>query len=307
MTQDLAIEDPALKEPGLEPNPVADLYDSWSSYQTTRLDAFPCELHVHRTLMLEHLSPGSRVLDVGAGPGRYAIELGHAGHRVVAGDISPVQVDLARRAITDAGLLIEPKRATTGEQPAAGVESVEVLDALDLGRFADDSFDAVVAFGPFYHLQTPEERRQAAREAARVLRPGGQLFASFMPRTFWLSMALHTFVTDPRSPDAQLEQLERLLDDGLLRKVRSPQLKNSWFARLDDIAPLFAEHGLRQQRLVASSGVVSVWSKPGTWDRLGDRDPAIRQRVLDLVLRTASDPYVLGMSDQVLYIGEKSR
>ncbi|MEM6794230.1 MAG: class I SAM-dependent methyltransferase [Acidobacteriota bacterium] len=278
---------------------VRELYDTWSSYQTTRLDAFPCELHVHRTLMVEHLRPASRILDVGAGPGRYAIELGRAGHRVSAGDLSPVQVELARAAVAEA-----KAGAAAGE--GAGVESVEVLDALDLGRFSGASFDAVVALGPFYHLKAAEQRRRAVYEASRVLRPGGLIFASLMPRTFWLSMALHTFVTDPAAPDAQLAELERLLESGELGKVRSPQLKSSWFCRIEEVAPLFAEHGgFSQRALVASSGVTSVWSKPGTWSGLEGRDPAVRARLLDLVFQTASDPHVLGMSDQVLYIGEK--
>ncbi len=286
----------------MKPHKVAELYDAWASYQDSRLDAFPCELHIHRTVMLEHLPPGSRILDVGTGPGRYAIELSRAGHRVVAGDISPVLVELARRNVAAAGVAIEPD----GDESGAGVESVAELDAVDLSRFPDESFDAVVSLGPFYHLQSPDERRRAASEAARVLRPGGQLFAAFMPRTYWFSLVLRTFVTDPAAPARQLSELERLLEDGLLGKVRSPQLKTSWFCRIEEIAPLFAEHGLRQKHLVASSGVAAVWTRLDTWQKLDEREPEVRQRVLDLVLRTASDPHVLGMSDHVLYIGEKS-
>lgn len=290
----------------MTPHKVGEIYDAWSSYQNSRLDAFPCEFHIHRTLLLEHLPPGSRILDVGAGPGRYAIELSRAGHRVVAGDVSPVQVEQARRNVAAAGLAIEPANGEADDPPSAGVESVDELDAVDLSRFPDETFDAVVALGPFYHLQSASDRRRAASEAARVLRPGGLLFAALMPRTYWLSMALCTFVTDPATPVPQLAELERLLEHGLLGKVRSPQLKASWFCRIEEIAPLFAEHGLRQKRLVASSGVVAVWSGPDTWQTLDEREPEVRRRVLDLVLRTASDPHVLGMSDQVLYIGERS-
>ncbi|MDA8015989.1 MAG: class I SAM-dependent methyltransferase [Thermoanaerobaculia bacterium] len=290
----------------MTPHAVAELYDSWSSFQNSRLDAYPCELHIHRTVMLEHLSPGSRILDVGAGPGRYAIELSRAGHRIVAGDVSPIQVELARRNVAEAGVALGQDDGEADDRPSAGVESVDELDAVDLSRFPNESFDAVVALGPFYHLQSIDERRRAASEVTRVLRPGGILFASFMPRAFWLSMALHTFVTDPAAPSAQLEELERLLERGLLGKVRSPQLKASWFCRIEEIAPLFSEQGLDQIRLLASSGVVAVWSRPDTWRGLAEREPVVRRKVLDLVLRTASDPYVLGMSDQVLFIGKKS-
>ena len=53
-------------------------------------------------------------------------------------------------------------------------------DALDLSRFPDAAFDTVFLMGPLYHLMNEESRRQALREAARVLKPGGVLFSSFI-------------------------------------------------------------------------------------------------------------------------------
>jgi predicted SAM-dependent methyltransferase len=38
--------------------------------------------------------------------------------------------------------------------------------------------------GPLYHLLTAEDRLAAVREAHRVLRPGGLIFASFITR-YW--------------------------------------------------------------------------------------------------------------------------
>ncbi len=54
--------------------------------------------------------------------------------------------------------------------------------ALDLSRFPDHSFDAVLLMGPLYHLLTEAERRTALAEARRVLRSGGPLFAAFITR-----------------------------------------------------------------------------------------------------------------------------
>ena len=46
----------------------------------------------------------------------------------------------------------------------------------------DESHDAVVLFGPLYHLTSAENRRQALAEAHRVLRPGGRLMAMAISR-----------------------------------------------------------------------------------------------------------------------------
>ena len=53
-------------------------------------------------------------------------------------------------------------------------------NALDLSRFAENTFDIVFLMGPLYHLMNEENRLQAVREAKRVLKPGGILFSSFI-------------------------------------------------------------------------------------------------------------------------------
>lgn len=284
-------------KPAPATDPVAKIYDDWAEFQWHRLDAMPCEFHIHRQALLAYLPAASRVLDIGAGPGRYALELARAGHRVVIGDLSPCQLEAARARAAQAGF---PLGA-----PGAGIEEISMLDARDLGRYPDGSFDAVVALGPFYHLQDAADRARAAREAARVLRPGGLLFAAFMPRQFWLSLALHQFILDPRAEERHLARLEGLLDHGLLAGVRSPQLRHSWFCRPEEIAPLFRAVGVHPCALLASAGVVGPWSSLELWERLNSRPAEIRTRFLELVRRTSEDPHVLAMSDQVLFIGKK--
>ncbi|MCP4755714.1 MAG: methyltransferase domain-containing protein, partial [Proteobacteria bacterium] len=116
-----------------------------------------------------HLIPGTRILDLGGGPGRYTIALAERGFQVFLAELSPELVSIAIDKI---------ERLESKEN----VEGVKVVSALDLSLFEDNSFDSVVCFGPFYHLIQLQERQTAAAEIHRILKDDGLLFCSYIPR-----------------------------------------------------------------------------------------------------------------------------
>jgi ubiquinone/menaquinone biosynthesis C-methylase UbiE len=109
-----------------------------------------------------YLQPGSRVLDVGGGPGVHAAWLAADGHSVPLVDPVPLHVQQAR-------------------EKARGRFEVSQGDALAL-QFDDCSFDAVLLLGPLYHLPERNDRVAALREACRVLVPGGFVAAAAISR-----------------------------------------------------------------------------------------------------------------------------
>ncbi len=98
---------------------------------------------------------GMRVLELGCGNGKTAAALVRSAEEIVAVDFSRRGLEACRRTLTAPNLLL--------------VEA----DVRNL-PFADASFDQVVAFHVLGHL-LKEERRAAADEVRRVLRPGGGL------------------------------------------------------------------------------------------------------------------------------------
>ena len=110
-----------------------------------------------------YLKPGDQLLEVGAGTGRYA----HA---------------LARRGwLVDAVELVE-HNIEVFQKNTAPQEQISVVqgDARDLSAFSDNQYDKTLLLGPLYHLYSLEDKRRAIREAIRVTRPGGMVFAAYV-------------------------------------------------------------------------------------------------------------------------------
>jgi ubiquinone/menaquinone biosynthesis C-methylase UbiE len=264
-------------------------YDQASEREWKRLERGWVEFHVNLHFINAYLEPASRVLDVGAGPGRYAIELAKCGHQVYVGDLSPEQVRLAREKITESGLSTQ-------------VEVVEILDVRDLGHLDDTSFDAVLALGPFYHLQAYDERKQAAEEIARVLKPGGVTFAAFMPRPMFMTVALLEPERWPPLDDP--EHLASFFQSGIFDHAEPGRFTGVYCARVEEIKPLFEAVGIQEIKTVASEGITS-WLSGAPLDRIRQFDAEAFDQMLSMIIAVAEDPSTLGMSIHVLYIGRR--
>ncbi|MFF9373620.1 class I SAM-dependent methyltransferase [Streptomyces griseoluteus] len=110
--------------------------------------------------LVDHLMPGSRVLDVGSGTGRPTAEaLARAGHRVLGVDVSPVMVELATRQVPDA--------------------EFKVADIRDL-ELEEGSFEAVCVYFSLLQMSR-DEQRDVLTSLARALRPGGLAVLATVP------------------------------------------------------------------------------------------------------------------------------
>ena len=105
-----------------------------------------------------------KILDVGAGTGRYSLTLAKEGYDVTAVELVQHNVGVLRQNAKRQGIELKAYKG----------------NALKLKRFEDESFDLVLVFGPMYHLGTNEERILALCEAKRVVKPDGVIMAAYV-------------------------------------------------------------------------------------------------------------------------------
>ena len=104
---------------------VAKQFDDLGIGEWNRLLKTPVDevsLYIHTHYLQEHVQPGSRVLEIGAGAGRFTQVLANLGARVVVADISQVQLDLNRAHAQQFNFY-------------DSVESWQQVDICDLGQF----------------------------------------------------------------------------------------------------------------------------------------------------------------------------
>ena len=111
--------------------------------------------------ILSALGDGAFVFDAGCGNGRYLKELRTR--------FSCVGMDLSAEAVFGAARLLSGKKTPAASFPDLFTGSVTAVP------FAGETFDAVLSFGVFQHLNAPD-RSAAAAELFRVLKPGGLFF-----------------------------------------------------------------------------------------------------------------------------------
>lgn len=186
-----------------DPHHIARYYDEYGEREWYRFDATvkdKVSFHVHRWYLQRFVNPGERVLEVGAGTGRFTIELAKLGATVTVGDISPVQLDLNRQKVQEAGC-------------EGNVAARRRVDIVDLSEFPSDSFDVVVAYGgPLSYVF--DHADQALKELLRVAKPGGYVLLSVMS----LLGATRAFLSQimQLAQDIGLAEIERVNTTGIL-------------------------------------------------------------------------------------------
>lgn len=174
----------------------------------------------------KYLKSEDRILDIGAGTGRYSVALSNEGYQVDA--IELVKYNL--------GVLKAKKSNVKAYQGTA----------LDLSRYQDNTFDITLLFGPMYHLFSYEDKLKALSEAKRVTKKGGIIFVAYVMNEY--SVLVHGF----RDGHIKESLAAKKLDETFQTQTNIDDLYS--YIRLDTINQLNEDVGLERIQIIAADG-----------------------------------------------------
>ena len=168
--------------------------------------------------------PNPKIIDIGAGTGKYSIYLAEKGYDVTA-------VELVKHNLRVIEKNCQKVKAYQG-------------NATNLKKFKDNSFDITILFGPMYHLISMEDKIKALAEAKRITKDNGLIFISYCMNEF--AIIKHGFIDNNI-----LEELDSINND---YKIISKEDDLYSFVRLEDINYLKKKVKLKRIKILSQDG-----------------------------------------------------
>lgn len=217
-----------------------------------------------------YLKPGATILDVGAGAGEYSLYFARKGYEVCALELTDANIQAFRKKV---------KRE----------DRIDLVqgNAVDLSRYADESFDAVLVFGPLYHLHSEEDRQKCIAEAKRVCKPEGKLFFAFISNDM-IILTEFSYRPDYFMAGDYDKETFALEDFPFV------------FHTVEDCREMLRTGGVKILHEVASDGISELME-----DKINALDDENYAQYLRYHYYICEKPEFLGMTNHLLFVGEK--
>lgn len=253
---------------------MSDFKDKLSNYynkfnEDKRLDSRHGQVEFLTSINYIHqyLVPGDKIVDIGAGSGKYSIFLKNEGYDVTA--VEYVRPNIGKIKRNDSELKVVEASAT------------------DLSMFDDNTFDVAIMFGPLYHLYSKEEKLKALCEMKRITKR--VMFVTYIMNEY--SIIEYVF------KDNHYKEVRDKLDESYHIDNQNDLF---FYSRLEDIDELNYLAELKLIKRFASDGPTD-YMRP----YLNKMDAETFKAFIDYHLKTCERKELLGASSHIVDILKK--
>ena len=240
--------------------------------------------------LLQQLPPPPAVVyDIGGGYGEYSYWLATLGYEVFLYDISEKNIEMA---------------CDFGKEIHIRLKAAEAADARNIDR-PDESADAILLFGPLYHITEYEERQLALKECFRLLKPGGLLFTAAITRYATTLWAVTTYDKNELLDESEFyEMIHREIKTG--DHIKNPKSRyrgmgRSYFHLPEELKSEINAAGFQGTEVIGVIG--PCWLIPQL-DELW-KDEVKRESIMRIVRMCEKEESILGLSTHLLSISRK--
>jgi len=271
---------------------IREHYDRMANEEWKRLVRDPyhrLEFIVTLHFLKKYLPKSGLILDAGGGPGRYTIELAKKGYDIVLMDISPKCLELARKKMRRARIESNVKKIVEGS-------------VTDLSIFSDAQFDSILCLGPFSHLIDGSDREKAVNEILRVAKNGAPLFISVIGLYGVFRTVLQRLPHELTDPTHEEMFFYGIHHGHEIRHKKEHGFPDAYFLHVNKLRQLFEGRGVKTLEIAACEGLSSHLQGPT--NKL-HRNKEAWTKWVNLILKTCSDPTIVGIGEHLLYVGRK--
>jgi len=270
-----------------QPGMVAQHFDEFGLQEWDRLTKTPMDevsLFIHTHYLKKYISKGDRVLEVGAGAGRFTQILAGLDTQITVADISRVQLDLN-------------KRFALQYKFTQAVVSWQQVDICAMTCFEPGSYECVVAYGgPLSYAM--DQRDLALSECLRVLKPGGLLLLSVMSLWGTAHAALKGVLRLPAATN------QKIIQTGDISPTTFPERKNNFMHmfRASELLKWLEKRGLMILEKSASNCISLKWNETLTQIR---NDTEKWNELLRMELEACAEEGCLDMGTHLVVVAKK--
>ncbi len=223
----------------------------------------------------KYLKENSRILEVGAGTGRYSLHYSRLGYQVDSVELVEHNIKMFKNKLNEKDQI-----------------TINQGNALDLYMYEDNTFDVTLVLGPMYHLYNDEDRHQAIKEALRVTKTGGLVYFAYITHD---AVMVHWGLIGKNLVHAKEENM-------FTDKYECVSTPKDLFAmfHVKRFNELLSMHSVEHLHTVATDGVAPLFVKE--FSEMSEEEFTEWKKYHFTVCERED---LIGFSSHVLYIGKK--